>query len=93
MQIFKYPINIGESVVEMPKDSTFLCAQVQKDKAQMWWAVDPKKEKCSRKFQVIGTGQEFDLDDKNYLGTFQEPPFVWHLFECVEAMPVVEKQA
>jgi hypothetical protein len=93
MQIFKYPINIGEFITEMPKDATFLCAQTQEGKAKMWFAVDPRKETCKRKFQIVGTGHEFDMSDKNYLATFQEPGFVWHLFECVHAMPAIERQA
>ena len=81
MQIFKYPIEIGKFSHEMPIGAWILDAQMQGDKPCMWASVNTANEKVLRKFQVIGTGHEFDYDRKNYLSTFQQGEFVWHLFE------------
>ncbi len=49
---------------------------------QMWFLVDPKKETTKAIFKVIGTGNEFDnTKEWGYLGTWQDGPLVWHLFE------------
>jgi hypothetical protein len=29
----------------------------------------------------VGTGESFDETNMTYIGTYQESPFVWHLFE------------
>jgi len=49
--------------------------------AQMWVKVDTENEVEKRMFEVIGTGQNFDDTNKKYVGTYQEGPFVWHVFE------------
>jgi len=80
-QIWKYSL---ENVIEMPKGAEILMIDIQNGQmfnAQMWVKVDTENEMEKRMFEVIGTGQNFDDTNKKYVGTYQEGPFVWHVFE------------
>lgn len=84
MQIFKYPIEIGQFSVTMPKGSIFLSAELQNDRPYFWAAVNTENDVETRDFEIIGTGHKFDEQDKKYLATFQQGPFVWHLHEVIK---------
>jgi hypothetical protein len=80
-QIWKYSL---ENVIEMPKGAEILMIDIQNGQmfnAQMWVKVDTENEMEKRMFEVIGTGQNFDDTNKKYVGTYQDGPFVWHVFE------------
>jgi hypothetical protein len=80
-QIWKYSL---ENIIEMPKGAEILTIDIQNGQmfnAQMWVKVDTENEMEKRMFEVIGTGQNFDDTNKKYVGTYQEGPFVWHVFE------------
>lgn len=76
--IWKFPIGLA-TTHEMPVDSKFLTLQVQNGEPVMWFEVDHTLPKMPRKFKIIGTGHKFE--DGTYLGTFQNEPFVWHVYE------------
>ena len=76
--IWKYQIGMA-STLEVPKDAKLLAVQTQNEEPCLWFEVDPNNEKEPRKFHVIGTGHE--VRGNKYLGTFQSPPFVWHVYE------------
>jgi len=80
-QIWKYSL---ENIIEMPKGAEILTIDIQNGQmfnAQMWVKVDTENEVEKRMFEVIGTGQNFDDTNKKYVGTYQDGPFVWHVFE------------
>jgi hypothetical protein len=80
-QIWKYKV---ENVIEMPIDAEILSVQIQNGQmfnACIWAKVNPENELEKRQFVVIGTGHTFDDSDMEYIGTYQDGPFVWHLFE------------
>jgi phosphoribosylcarboxyaminoimidazole (NCAIR) mutase len=80
-QIWKYSL---ENVIEMPKGAEILTIDIQNGQmfnAQMWVKVNTENEMEKRMFEVIGTGQNFDDTNKKYVGTYQDGPFVWHVFE------------
>lgn len=84
--IYKYDLpNVTNTkfILSLPKGAKFLCVQTQRDKPKMWFIINPDKPVEQVVFRVIGTG--IDIEDNfndEYLGTFQEGPFVWHLFKC-----------
>jgi hypothetical protein len=81
-QIWKYTV---DNIIEMPKGAEVLTVQIQSAfNPCIWVKVDPKNELEKRQFVVIGTGQSFDDTDHKYVGTYQDAPFVWHLFEKVK---------
>lgn len=77
-RVFKYPIGI-RTTLELPIGAKFLDVQLQNDDAHMWFEVDPDAKTEPRKFFIVGTGHEFN--GGKYLGTFQNGPFVWHVYE------------
>lgn len=83
MKIFKYPISVRpRQVLIMPSGALLLAVQMQAETACIWAAVDPLNSNVDRIIYTRGTGH--DLDERlagSYLGTYQEGPFVWHVFD------------
>lgn len=82
-QIWKYKLDGVISKIEMPLDAKVLTIQTQNEVPHIWVLVNPENEVETRSFRIVGTGHPFDDTDKKYIGTFQDGPFVWHLFEDV----------
>lgn len=80
-QVWKYEM-LGQSMsILLPKGAEFLSVELQGERPVMWFRVSPDEEfKIMRQFEIIGTGQDISTDHA-YRGTFQMPPYVWHLFE------------
>jgi hypothetical protein len=83
--IWKFVIGFS-STLEIPKGAEFrfLCVQdtaVGSDLC-LWFEVDPSQPKEPRKFHVVGTGHH--VRGNKYLGSFQNTPFVWHVYEDTE---------
>lgn len=77
--VWKYPL--GTRTMAMPQGAEILCIQMQDGCAVAWALVDTEAPLASRTFGVFGTGHEVP-PDYTYVGTWQQGPFVWHLFEC-----------
>jgi hypothetical protein len=80
--IWKFPLEVTQAVqkVSMPKGARILHAGLQDGKLAFWAEVVQSAEKETRRFLVVGTGWELP-PDRNYVGTVQAPPFVWHIYE------------
>jgi len=85
MRIYKYPVPIADNfIIEMPLQAQILSFQAQYDVLNLWAAVWPNSSLEERKFSIIGTGHDIDMDYvKKFIGTVQvmSGKFVWHLFE------------
>jgi hypothetical protein len=83
--IWKYEFYVRDMFdLHIPFGGTILDVQVQGNTPFMWVLVDTNQPLVRRRFRIFGTGNPFDLDNDygwGYVGTFQVPPFVWHLFE------------
>ena len=82
--IYEYPFDIrDEFTLEMPAGAEVLTAQTQGDHAYLWASVNPATSApvTQHTFRLFGTGQYFSEVGVKYISTFQQPPFVWHLFE------------
>lgn len=78
--IYKYPLELGRTHLQLPFEAKVLCVQLQNDNPFIWIEIDPTLyTKVNRVFAVIGTGNNFD--GGIYIGTFQMPPYVWHVYE------------
>lgn len=86
MKVFKetFPIT-DEFTLMLPEDSYILKADMQGDVPCLWFLCDPSSEKIPHSFRLAGTGHEIDgvLEEMyfNWRATFQQGPFVWHLFD------------
>jgi hypothetical protein len=85
--IYKYAIDgVGFTTQhEMPKGAEFLYVDLQNDTPQAWFLIDPSVDRTTfRLFKVYGTGHKIPMRER-YLGTYQQPPYVWHLFEELQS--------
>ena len=77
--IWKYPVPSDGEVIDMPEGARIVHVDVQGTEACLWAEVET--DRVLRKVQVgiIGTGRSVP-DGWTYIGTFQAPPFVWHVY-------------
>lgn len=84
--IWKYELKIAdEQTIRMPIGATILSVGLQGGLLVMWAKVDPAKWGAGRAedrtIYVMGTGNPFDEDAKQFIGTVQMPNgLVWHVF-------------
>lgn len=89
--IWKFPLLLQDSQsVSMPEEAEILTVQSQDGSLVLWAMVNPELPKVDRVFEVHGTGNPVYYDVhglfgvlREYIGTVQQPPFVWHVFERV----------
>lgn len=79
--IWKYPITLLRTRIEMPRGAEILSFQLQQDVPTIWACVDPDKGKVARTVRVYGTGAEMNDVLGKYIGTAQESGYVWHAFD------------
>lgn len=81
-RIWKYTFEIADSFfLSLPAGARILHAECQQGAPTLWALVDPDAELRARKFRIIGTGHPIDQKGLTHIATFQQQPFVWHLFE------------
>lgn len=80
--IWKFPFEISDKItVEMPAGAKILHVEVQNGVPCIWAHVHPVQEKRKYAFRIVGTGHEHnDLHAEDHIASFQNGPFVWHLF-------------
>jgi hypothetical protein len=92
--VWKYPLELGRAQrLLMPRDAVPLAVQMQGDVPTLWAMVDPTQPLAGRLFIIFGTGHNINLPPGckdvrtasifglQYIGTFQQGPYVWHVFE------------
>lgn len=86
---YKYSIDMSEMEFDLylPIGAEVLDVQLQRGEPQMWALVDPNAPKERRHFIIAATGQHIPeaIEEKvDYLATWQQGIYVWHIFEVVE---------
>lgn len=89
MKVWKYPLEDYHTFVKMPIGAKILDVQIQGEYPCIWALVDETEELERREFRGYATGEklDIDIDDLDYIGTFQLIVdsegfvFVYHLFE------------
>lgn len=81
--VWKYELTDMSQDVLMPEGADIVRFAFQVTTACAWAIVDPSRPKKARRLAVFGTGHDAIPDAAVYLGTAQQGPFVWHLFELV----------
>lgn len=87
MTIWKYHlVRKGAIDIQIPKGARVLTIQTQGDLPCLWILVNPSNELETRTFEVMHTGEIFNLDGLHYIGTYQlfSESEVCHLFEIME---------
>lgn len=84
MTIWKFPLKMVDSqTVSMPEGSLILTVQTQNGRPCLWALVEEgESEKEDRIIYTQGTGGPFadDPEDLAYVGTYQLPTLVFHVF-------------
>lgn len=80
-RIFKYqlPTSLGGRL-QIPSGATIVHVALQNKVPCLWAIVQDDALVEVRFFMIFGTGHALPTDVE-YVGTFQDSPFVWHLFE------------
>lgn len=88
MQVWKFLLGVGRTVVVMPTNARLLRVQMQGDLNPCLWAlVDPSKPVEQRIFDIFGTGHDgISATHHKYVDTFQMEggSLVFHVFERVQ---------
>lgn len=85
---FIIPIQ-DEFELKMPEGAKVLTAFIQtpnkkpsrSKRASLWAEVDTTAPIQTRRFSIIGTGDFSPTRIKKWIATFQDGPFIWHLYE------------
>lgn len=81
--IYKYPISIAdEQESTLPFGAEVIRVGLDPQDVPCVWAIVDTEQLAAqlKTIFVIGTGQEVRDDFFNYLGSFNQGPFVWHVF-------------
>lgn len=81
-RIYKYPIEHGVCTIELPFRARVVHVGHQNGDPMIWAEVDPENVALPdrRCFVHVGTGRDVQQGDE-YVGSYQEGAFVWHVFE------------
>ncbi len=80
-QIWKFPLLSAAEAIKIPRGARILDVQLQNDRPCLWALVTPAAELVARAIHICGTGSDLLGGTENYLATFQQGPFVWHVFD------------
>jgi hypothetical protein len=79
--IWKFPFRTAETVtIEMPSGAHILHVGMQDGTPCLWALVDTEEPPISISFRIHGTGRPVDEQGINYIGTYFQDMFVWHVF-------------
>jgi hypothetical protein len=78
--VYKYHV---EGEVFMPEGYKILHVGEQNRSLFVWALVDPNRLEMPVRFEVHGTGQPFDPEGLEHIGTAFQGPYVWHVFKRV----------
>lgn len=80
--IWKFPIEIErDQTIQVPETRKFLHVGLDpSNEPCMWFIVDPNSYAVEFPVYVIGTGHPVPGDPLRFLGTFNQGPFIWHIF-------------
>ena len=81
--IWKYKLN--DEDIYVPRNSKVLCVKLQYGVPCVWILIDAYDESLNLlQFRVVETEEEFDNTDIEYVGTYEEGPSIWHVFEVIK---------
>ncbi len=87
--VYKWPLPSNGNTIQtihMTKGSCILTVQTQRGQAVIWASAAVRESETEpRRFAIRGTGVVYDTEHMSdrYVGTYQEGPFVWHVFELL----------
>lgn len=90
--VFKYVPEMGQFgsfELELPLGARFLKVAMQHGLPTLWFEVSQDVPTHVRDFLIVGTGQPLPIPNEghalNYLETFFDGAYVWHLYEVIKS--------
>ena len=85
MKVWKYKIENSDCTITMPEEARILSLQIQEGHPCIWVLVNPNNPKTKRRFitHVTGSFADIILAIDVFIGTYQDGPFVGHVFERI----------
>lgn len=81
---YSFPIGYEFQLHSIPKNHKVLHVGSQYNVPCMWIEHDAPSDQPERQslyFMVVGTGDYFDSEGKEHIGTFFDNGYVWHVYE------------
>lgn len=80
--IYKYPLiqNSVRITIEMPDNAKILLVEKQGTTTCLWALIDSDASIRTYKFRIFGTGGVVPEDIVDHVWSWQDGPYVWHLF-------------
>lgn len=79
--IWKYALEtVGTQESMMPTGAQVLSVGLQHGKICVWVLIDDERPVQMVQFAIVGTGNHCWCSTWPFIGTVQQPPFVWHVF-------------
>jgi len=81
--IYKYElVNVpGRQTLRLTEGAKILCIQIQSGTACVWVQLDTDAQPWEFTIRIVGTGHNLQkVKGYEYVGTFQDPPYVWHVY-------------
>lgn len=82
--IWKFTLTLTDrQEITLPAGAQLLTVQLQDGEPRLWALVDGYVGLTQvRTIEIHGTGNPIESGpQRQYVATFQQPPFVWHVFE------------
>ena len=80
--IWKFQLKLEDKqTIEIPTYAEILSVDIQNDIICLWAKVNPHMKREIKGIAIVGTGNPLPEGLKKFIGTVQQPPFVWHVFE------------
>lgn len=83
-KIYKYDLPVMDvAEVSLPAGAEILKIEAQRGMACLWALIDDLQRPEKRTFLIVGTGNPVpdEATKETHVATFQQGPFVWHVFE------------
>ena len=82
--VWKFALGMGLNVITVPVGAKIVHIEMQDGFPQLWAEIsDPSSSHVEvRQFEIFGTGHPIP-DKAQHVGTFLDPPYVWHVYELV----------
>jgi len=82
--VWKYPLVITDrQPIALPAGAQIRTVQLQAGVVCVWAEVEPAARLQPRTIVIVGTGHTLPTTALVYLGSVQQGPFVWHVYEEV----------
>lgn len=92
--IWKFPLRLtdGWQLISMPHDCVMRRFAMQSGVPCLWAEVTADASRVANRFAIVGTGHQLPDDPaRRYVGSCEDGPFVWHLYQGL--IPIAEEFA